>query len=79
MLRILLTSFAPLVLLCACGGGGGGDNAGGGVDDGGLAELSQCTADSFAVIAYLTDAFDNLTAEINGNDRPEVSIWGQPV
>lgn len=78
MLRLLLTCFAPLVLLCACGGGGGGGGGnpgGGGNGNGDLAKLSQCTADAFAAVARLTDRFEALVAEINGVDRPEVTIW----
>jgi len=75
MIRRPMTFLAPLVLLCACGGGGGGDDPGGGNDGGGLDEVSACTADSVAVLAFLTEAFDNLIAEINGNDRAEVTVW----
>jgi len=73
-----MTTFTPLVLLCACGGGGGGggdDDGGGGQDDFGLAELSACTADAFGAVAYLIDDFDALIDEINGINRSEVSVY----
>jgi hypothetical protein len=73
MSRLLVSTLFPPVLLCGCGGSG--DGPGGGVDDGGLADLSRCTADSFALLAYLSDGFEALIDEINSIDRPEVSVW----